>query len=210
MKMTKTLIVKYTPRNERSSTKKILDAFVSGIKNSEIEEIDLTKDVPDLFLEQNLAAYIHRNYLGEELDDEQKKILSKMDRMTRQLKSADIVVVAYPMNNFSMPAPVKAWFDSVMLKGETWAVKDGKYLGLMGGKKALALVSAGGMYDQGPMASWEHALSLTKVEFQFMGYSDIRGILAGGMNAGEDTKTTNLEQSISQVRQIAQQWYSKA
>jgi len=208
--MTKTLIVKYTPRNERSSTKKMLDAFVSGIKNSEIEEIDLTKDVPDLFLEQNLAAYIHRNYLGKELDDEQKKILGKMDRMTRQLKSADIVVVAYPMNNFSMPAPVKAWFDSVMLKGETWAVKDGKYLGLMGGKKALALVSAGGMYDQGPMASWEHALSLTKVEFQFMGYSDIRGILAGGMNAGEDTKTTNLEQSISQVRQIAQQWYSKA
>ncbi len=208
--MIKTLIVKYTPRNERSSTKKILDAFVSGIKNSEIEEIDLTKDVPDLFLEKNLAAYIHRNYLGEELDDEQKKILSKMDRMTKQLKSADVVVVAYPMNNFSMPAPVKAWFDSVMLKGETWAVKDGKYLGLMGGKKALALVSAGGMYDQGPMASWEHALSLTKVEFQFMGYSDIRGILAGGMNAGEDTKNTNLEQSISQVRQIAQQWYSKA
>ncbi|MEO9307907.1 FMN-dependent NADH-azoreductase [Nitrosotalea sinensis] len=210
MKMTKTLIVKYTPRNERSSTKKMLDAFVSGIKNSEIEEIDLTKDVPDLFLEKNLAAYIHRNYLGEELDDEQKKILSKMDRMTKQLKSADVVVVAYPMNNFSMPAPVKAWFDSVMLKGETWAVKDGKYLGLMGGKKALALVSAGGMYDQGPMTSWEHALSLTKVEFQFMGYSDIRGILAGGMNAGEDTKNTNLKQSISQVRQIAQQWYSEA
>lgn len=208
--MTKTLIVKYTPRNERSSTKKMLDAFVSGIKNSEIEEIDLTKDVPDLFLEKNLAAYIHRNYLGEELDDEQKKILSKMDRMTKQLKSADVVVVAYPMNNFSMPAPVKAWFDSVMLKGETWAVKDGKYLGLMGGKKALALVSAGGMYDQGPMTSWEHALSLTKVEFQFMGYSDIRGILAGGMNAGEDTKNTNLKQSISQVRQIAQQWYSEA
>ena len=208
--MTKTLIVKYTPRNERSSTKKMLDAFVSGIKNSEIEEIDLTKDVPDLFLEKNLAAYIHRNYLGEELDDEQKKILSKMDRMTKQLKSADVVVVAYPMNNFSMPAPVKAWFDSVMLKGETWAVKDGKYLGLMGGKKALALVSAGGMYDQDPMASWEHALSLTKVEFQFMGYSDIRGILAGGMNAGEDTKNTNLKQSISQVRQIAQQWYSEA
>lgn len=208
MMMTKTLIVKYTPRNQRSNTKKMLDAFVSEIKNSEIEEIDLTKDVPDLFLEQNLSAYIHRNYLGEELDNEQKKMLSKMDRMTRQLKSADIVVVAYPMNNFSMPAPVKAWFDSVMLKGETWAVKDGKYLGLMGGKKALALVSAGGMYDHGPMISWEHALSLTKVEFQFMGYSDIRGILAGGMNAGEDTKTRNLEQSISQVRQITQQWYA--
>jgi FMN-dependent NADH-azoreductase len=54
MKMKKkTLIVKYTPRNERSNTKKILDAFVSKIQNSAIEEIDLTKDVPDLFLEFN-------------------------------------------------------------------------------------------------------------------------------------------------------------
>jgi FMN-dependent NADH-azoreductase len=77
----------------------------------------------------------------------------------------------------------------------------------MDGKKALALVSAGGMYEAGPMASWEHALSLTKVEFQFMGYSDIRGILADGMNAGEEAKSVNLEKSISQVQQIAQQWY---
>ncbi len=206
--MKKTLIVKYTPRNERSNTKKILDAFVSQVQNSEIEEIDLTKDVPDLFLEKNLAAYIHRNYLGEDLSSEQKSMMSKMDRMTGQLKSADIVVIAYPMNNFSMPAPVKAWFDSVMLKGETWDAKDGKYLGLMNGKKALALVSAGGMYETGPMISWEHALSLTKIEFQFMGYSDIRGILAGGMNTDEDSKSANLAKSISEVQQIAQQWYS--
>jgi FMN-dependent NADH-azoreductase len=111
------------------------------------------------------------------------------------------------MNNFSMPAPVKAWFDSVMLKGETWDVQDGRYLGLMNGKKALVLVSAGGIYETGPMASWEHALSLTKIEFQFMGYSDIRGILAGGMNAGEDPKSANLAKSISEVQQIARQWY---
>ncbi len=206
-KKPKTLIVKYTPRNERSNTKKILDAFVSEIKNSDIEELDLAKDVPDLFLEQNLSAYIHRNYLGQELSLEQKNLLSKMDRMTGQLKAADVVAVAYPMNNFSMPAPVKAWFDSVMLKGQTWDVQDGKYVGLMNGKKALALVSAGGFYDQGPMASWEHALSLTRIEFQFMGYSDIRGILAGGMNAGEDAKSANLEKSISQVRTVAQEWY---
>jgi len=118
--------------------------------------------------------------------------------MTDQLKSADVVVVAYPMNNFSMPAPVKAWFDSVMLKGQTWYAKDGSYIGLMNGKKAIAIVTSGGIYEKEPMASWEHALSLTKIEFQFMGYSDVRGILAGGMNAGEDVKTSNLKKSIKQ------------
>jgi len=115
----KTLLVKYTPRNERSNTKKLLDAFREKIRNSETEELDLCSDVPDMFLEENLLAYIQRNYLGNALTPEQKKLMSKMDRMTEQLKSADIVVVAFPMNNFSMPAAVKAWFDSVILKGQT-------------------------------------------------------------------------------------------
>ena len=205
-KKLKILIVQYTPRNERSNTKKILDAFIDEVKNSDIEILDLVKDVPDLFSEQNLAAYIHRNYLGEELSSEQKNVLSKMDRMTAQLKSADIVVVAFPMFNFSMPAAMKAWFDSVMLKRETWNTKDGRYIGLMNGKKALTIVSSGGVYENGPMTPWEHALSLAKTEFQFMGYSDIRGILAGGMNAGEDIKSLNLENSIKQVQSIAQEW----
>jgi len=115
----KTLLIKYTPRNERSSTKKLLDAFKNEIKSSDIEELDLASDVPDLFLEKNLATYIQRDYLGQELAPEQKKTMSKMDRMTEQLKSADIVAIAYPMNNFSMPALVKSLFDSVMLKGKT-------------------------------------------------------------------------------------------
>jgi len=204
----KTLLVKYTPRNERSNTRKLLDAFQSEIKDSEVEELDLTKEVPDLFLVENLEAYIYRDYLGQVLSSEQQKALSKMDRMTEQLKSADIVVVAFPMFNFSMPATVKAWFDSVMLKGKTWNVKDGSYIGTMSGKKALALVSSGGLYKKEPMSSWEHALSLAKIEFQFMGYSDVRGVLAQGMNAGtEEIKSDNLKKSIEQVQTIARQWY---
>ena len=207
-KSLKTLIVQYTPRNERSNTKKILDAFIGEIKNSDIEKLDLTKDVPDLFLENNLDAYIHRDYLGETISTEQNNSLAKMDRMTAQIKSADIVVVAYPMNNFSMPAVVKAWFDSVMLKGQTWDTKDGSYVGLMSGKKALTMVSAGANYENGQMASWEHALSLANLEFKFMGYSDIRGILAGGMGA-ESTRSSNIEKSIKQAQSIAQEWYCK-
>lgn len=66
-KQIKTLIVKYTPRNERSNTKKILDAFIEEIKNSDVEILDIARDVPDLFLEQSLDAYIQRNYLGKDL-----------------------------------------------------------------------------------------------------------------------------------------------
>ena len=75
----KTLLVKYTPREERSTSKKLLDAFRNKIKNSEIEVLDLCIDVPDMFDVANMSAYIHRDYLKEEISDEQKKILAKMD-----------------------------------------------------------------------------------------------------------------------------------
>ncbi len=206
----KTLLVKYTPREERSNSKKLLDAFKNEIKNSAIDVIDLCIDVPDLFNVQNMNAYIHRDYLKEEISHEQKKSMEKMDRMTSQIKSADIVVVAFPMHNFSMPAPVKAWFDSVMLKGQTWDAADGKYLGLMGGKKALIIISSGGFYTNGPMMNWEHALSLTTAEFQFMGFSDIRGILNEGMNAGDErVQSTNIQKSLDEVKKIATEWYGK-
>lgn len=203
----KTLLVHYTPRNERSNTKKLLDAFRAGIKNSAVEELSLTRNSPDLFLEENLSAYIQRNYLGQDLNPSQRQAIAKMDRMTDQLVSADVVVVAYPMYNFSMPASVKAWFDSVMLKGRTWEVRDGRYVGLMKDKKALVLVASGGFYGE-PMASWEHALSLGKLEFQFMGYSDIRGILAQGMNSSDSE--SGLKASVSEAQNIATEWYGNS
>jgi len=205
----KILIIKYTPREERSSSKKLLDAFRNEIKNSEIEVLDLCMDIPDMFNVESMQAYIKRNYLKEELLPEQKKTLEKMDRMTQQIKSADVVVVAFPMHNFSMPASIKAWFDSVMLKGQTWNNADGKYFGLMEGKKALILVSSGGFYTKEPMIHWEHAISLAKIEFQFMGFSDVRGILAEGMNLDDKTKTENLQKSVAEIKKITQEWFGK-
>jgi FMN-dependent NADH-azoreductase len=204
--LTKTLVVKYVPRGERSNTKKILDEFKSKVKNSSIEELDLTKDVPDLFLSDSLMAYIQRDYLGQSLSAEQKSLLSKMDKMTEQIKSSDIVVLAYPMFNFSMPAVVKAWFDSIMLKGHTWDALDGKYTGLMQGKKALTIVSSGGSYT-GPMKAWEHAVSLSNAEFQFMGFSEVKGILAEGMNGAEDAKSNNLAKAFEEIQAVTHEWY---
>ncbi|MDQ3837833.1 MAG: NAD(P)H-dependent oxidoreductase [Thermoproteota archaeon] len=206
----KTLIVKYIPRNERSNTKKLLDAVREEISISDVEELDLSDDVPDMFVGNNLLAYIKRNFREIELLPEEEKLLSKMDRMAAQLKSADIVVVAFPMYNFSMPAIVKAWFDSVIQKGVIFGERnDGQMVISNTGKKALTLISSGGVYSNESFSGREHALSLSILEFQFMGYSDVRGILAEGMAMNEELKQTNLNKSIRQVRAIAREWYRK-
>src|SRR5918996_3568418 len=144
----KTLIVRYIPRYEQSNTKKLLDVFIDEISNSNVEELDLLDNVQDMLLDNNLLAYINRNFLGLELLPDEEKLLSKMDRMAAQLKSADIVVVAFPMYNFSMPAIVKAWFDSVIQRGVTFGErKDDHSVISNDGKKALTLISSGGVYS---------------------------------------------------------------
>jgi hypothetical protein len=74
----KTLIVKYIPRNEQSNTKRLLDAFKEEIDISELEELDLLVDVPDMLLDHNLLAHINRNVLGRTLLPQEERLLSKM------------------------------------------------------------------------------------------------------------------------------------
>jgi len=214
----KTLIVKYLP-NKRSMTQKLLEAFLEGVMGSEIEELDLCQDVPDLFSPEALEGYFGR-IIGAIPRDQPIPALAKMDRMTAQFKSADIVVLATPIYNFSLPATVKAWFDSVMLQGETFKPNPkGAFLGLMTGKRALALMTAFGTYSIGDGTvgslfgpTYEHGMTLAKLEFKFMGFSDIRGVLGEGMSPSktEEAKALLLDDAIELARSISQEWYAKA
>src|SRR5437667_7102699 len=213
----KTLIVKYLP-NKRSRTQKLLNTFLEGVTDSEIEELDLCSDVPDLFSIDALEGYFGR-IIGAIPPNTPVPALAKMDRMTAQLKACDVLVLATPVYNFSLPATVKAWFDSVMLQGETFKPNPkGAFLGLMTGKKALALMTAFGTYSIGDGtvgslfgSTYEHAMSLAKLEFKFMGFSDIRGVLGEGMSPskGEDAKARLLDENVEEVRSIVQEWYQK-
>lgn len=211
----KTLLVSYTPRGDRSSSKALLDAFRARIRHSEIEELDLCLDPPDLFNVDSTAAYWQRNMMRRLLSDEQSRMLAKIDRMTDQLISADIVAVAFPMFNFSIPAMMKGWFDSVLQVGKTIDPSGGVYRGMMTGRRAMIMVAAGGIYSSGDGAGpnfgpgWEHALSLARLEFQFIGYSDIRGVLAEGMASGDSALSArNLQKAVREVEAVAQAWYS--
>ena len=102
-----------------------------------------------------------------------------------------------------MPAAVKAWFDSVMQKDETWTLNENGYVPLMTGKQALVLLSSGGVYE-GEYAGYEHAASLAQTELGFMGY-DTTVVSAAGMNLGPDPEA-EIKRRIADVKQIANAW----
>lgn len=201
----KTLIVKYLPTGSGSNTKKLLDLFLEASKNQNIETVDLLKTLPPIFNEASLQAYYKRNYGGQKLSADEAKLLQENDKLIAQLKSADILVMAYPMHNFGMPAAVKAYLDAVIFNGETFEM--GKKL--MAGKKALTLFTAGGIYSEdafGPeYPNWNTINLLSKINFGFMGFDEVE--VLGTSLRDPATQAERLAQSKEKISAIVSKWY---
>lgn len=202
----KTLIVSYLPRGEFSRTRQLLDHArkILNTAGTEIEHLDLLTDPPDFLSAKQVDLYARRNYRGESLSDQEASLMARMDRMTDQLKKADLLVLATPMYNFSQPALVKAWFDSVLQKGKTWDIGKEGYFGLMKGKKALLLAATGGQYE-GPTAFLEHLDSLTRVHFGLMGFES-ESVIASGLHQFPAKEAEILSDAKSRIAGVLGRW----
>jgi FMN-dependent NADH-azoreductase len=205
----KTLVVSYIPLGKDSSTNKILDYFLSNATDTEIEVLDLLVNVPVLLLEENTKAYYKRNYLDLELTHEQENLLAPMDALTDQFIRADIVVLAYPMFNFSFPSVVKAYFDAVIQKNKTFDIIDGKFVGKLHNKKALVLSTTGANYlGNNSLAMWDHSMPLSHTLFSFLGFEEIQLISAQGLIMHPDEREKSMREAERMVREITSRWYT--
>lgn len=203
----KTLIVKYLPSGIESNTKKILDLFLAEIsnKNSQIETIDLLKEQMPIFDESSIQAYYKRNYNEQKLSESETKLLAKNDALVEQVKSADVLVMAFPMHNFGAPAAAKAYLDAIVMKGETFDY--GKKM--MAEKKALVLFTSGGVYSEDKFnfdyPNWNSISLMYKANFNFMGFDDSE--IIGASLRDETKKEASLNQVKSRLHAIVSKWY---
>jgi FMN-dependent NADH-azoreductase len=201
----KTLIVKYLPSGAQSKTKMLLDLFLEETKGQNIEVVDLLKEEVPMFNEASIQAYYKRNYGGQKLDANEAKLLEKNDKLIAQLKSADVLVMAFPMHNFGIPAAAKAYLDAVIFNGETFEA--GKKL--MAGKKALTLFTSGGFYSNDSFnldyPNWNSIAFNAKINFNYMGFDESEII---GTSLRDETKRAeHLEEAKKKISAVVKQWY---
>ncbi|MBP7710088.1 MAG: NAD(P)H-dependent oxidoreductase [Rickettsiales bacterium] len=201
----KTLIVQYLPTGANSATKKVLDLFLNETKNQEIEVVNLLEEPMPIFDEASIQAYYKRNYGGQKLDALEAQLLEQNDHLAAQLKSADVLVMAYPMHNFGMPAAVKAWLDAVVLKGETFDY--GKKM--MAGKKVLTIFTSGGIYSENTFnfdyPNWNGLMLTAKANFTFMGFDEAEFV--GASLRDEATRGERLADAKKKLQEIVKKWY---
>jgi FMN-dependent NADH-azoreductase len=163
----KTLIVHHTARTG-SHTKALLDYFAEKLTH-EVEWLDVANTSMPVLNTETTDAYVARNFAGAELANTPAG-LQHMDTLRDQLIAADHVVMAFPMYNFTMPAGMKAWVDSVTQAGVTFTLTPDGPQGALTSTKGLVISTSGSdLSPESTMAAMEHSHSLAKTQLGFIG-----------------------------------------
>jgi FMN-dependent NADH-azoreductase len=126
--------------------------------------------------------------------------LDRSNELTEELVAADVVVLAAPMYNFTIPSTLKSWFDHVLRAGVTFKYGDTGPQGLLTGKRAFVLTARGGIYAGSTL---DHQEPYLRQVLGFVGIHDVTFIHAEGLNMGADFSEKGLNQAEARLAQLS-------
>jgi len=101
------------------------------------------------------------------------KLPDDIKREQEQVSWADMIVVIYPLWWFDRPAILKGWFDRVFTNGYAFTFDDHGLHGLLNGKRAMVIVTAGGTKEDFGKNADQLTKSTTEGTLAFCGITDI-------------------------------------
>ena len=117
--------------------------------------------------------------------------------------AADTVVIGAPMYNFTLSTQLKAWFDRILVAGQTFRYTEQGPEGLAGGKRVIIALARGGFYDAGsPAAALEHLESYLRGVFNFIGIEP-EFVAADGLNIGPEQRESSIRQALGETIRLA-------
>ena len=185
--MTQILVIDSSPRGSQSIsrqvTKLVADKLKAANPAAKVVERDLAAQPLPHLHENHINAYYTA---PEQRDETLKQVIKESDAAVDELLASDIVVIGAPMWNFSIPSVLKAWIDHVVRKGRTFNYSAAGVEGLVHGKKAIVVISSGGIYSQGPMQAMDFETTYLRGILGFIGITDVTFVRAEGVGMGEE------------------------
>ena len=117
--------------------------------------------------------------------------------------AADTIVIGAPLYNFTVSSQLKAWIDRILIRGRTFRYGDNGPEGLAGGKRVIVGLARGGLYGEGsPFADYEHAETLLRGVFTFIGIPNAEFIIAEGLATGEEARRNRSARPSKESRSL--------
>ncbi len=197
MSTKKVLHIKASINGDASKSNQLSNAIIEKLNNTysgcTIETLDLSENpLPFLTAEMHQAFSTPK----EARSQTQTAIIQPSEIAIKQIKEADIVVLAVPFYNFSIPASLKAWLDQIARPNETFSYATGSLQGLLMNKKVYLAIASGGIYTEGMMKAYDFTENYLRAVLGFMGLTDVSTFRMEGIavpNLGEQAVTKALE-----------------
>ena len=132
-----------------------------------------------------------------ERTEQHKKMFELSDKLVKELKESDVIIISTPIYNFGPPATLKAWSDlAARVKSTFKYSSDGKQIGLLENKKVYLIITSGGT----KIGSKEDYLTpWLKHVLNFFGIKNIETISADQMSIDYEKSIANAEKQIESL-----------
>ncbi len=194
--MSQVLALKSSILGDYSQSGKLIDAYLTKFDQDKLIVRDLAES-PLPVLDLSVATALRAT---DGITEEQQKIISLSDQLIEEVKSADTLVIAAPMYNFTIPTQLKNWFDLIARAGVTFKYTEAGVQGLIEGKKAVVITTRGGIHKD---AASDIVTPYLKTILGFIGITDVEFVYAEALNMGEEPAAKGIESAQSQLEAIA-------
>lgn len=192
---------------------RMFETFMNSIKEAEKLNVSVfdvfEEDMP--YIGQDLFNAFDKLQSGEALTDFEQRLLSAKQKAKDALKQADVVVVAFPLWNLTIPAPLHTFIDYVTEAGFTFKYSsEGKLIPLMPEKKVILLNVSGGVYSSPEMQPMEMAVNYMRNMFGgTFGMEIIDEVIIEGHNANPDQSEQIINEGLHKVEEVAEKLISQ-
>ena len=194
------LFVLSSPRSWESYSHQVARRIVDDLKTRHPASKVIVRDVAKDPLPHVGEAFGDGRWIApENRSPAQAKALAVADVLVDELVAADVIVLAVPMHNFSVPSTLKTWIDHVVLPRRTVSFSEQGAEGLLKGKQAIVVVSRGGVYSDGAMKSFDFQESYLRAVLGFIGITDVHVVRVEGVALGADALKSALASAHAQA-----------
>jgi FMN-dependent NADH-azoreductase len=175
-RMTRILRLDASPRRDGAHSRELANMFISEWLAHEPDAEIMQRDLAGVPVPHIANETIQGYYTpAEQMTPALKEATALSDLLISEVVDADVLLIATPMYNFSVPSALKAWIDQVVRIGHTFSYDGKGFAGLLPGRRAFIMVAygAGGYLDGGPFAAADFLQPYLRFLLGFLGISDV-------------------------------------
>jgi FMN-dependent NADH-azoreductase len=205
--MAKVLFVKANDRPaDQSVTVQMYETFLKTYKKANPQDSITELDLYNIELPYygNIAITgLYKLSQGVETSPEELKAAEIVSRYLDQFLEADKIVFAFPMWNFTVPAPLITYISYLMQSGKTFKYTAEGPVGLAADKKVALLNARGGVYSTEQMAPMEMSLNYVKTAISLWGILNPEVVVIEGHSQYPERAKEIVEAGLRKTAELA-------